>query len=77
MLFKQRCAVAQPQSALRSDAKLLPSEAGEYADFTERAGALLKVSATGCIGPGSIRKGPLTSFLHQLLRQARKAWAIL
>jgi hypothetical protein len=61
MPSKQLCAVAQPRNALRSDARLPPSEAGEFADFTERAGALLKVSATGCIGTGSIRKRPLTT----------------
>ena len=40
---------------------LPPSEAGEFADFTVRAAALLKASATECIGMGSIRKRPPTS----------------
>ena len=51
----------QGRSALKTDARLLPSGAGEFADFTVRAGALLKGSATVCIGTGSIRKRPLAN----------------
>jgi hypothetical protein len=35
--FKQPPAVAQPRSAPKSDARRRRSEAGEFADFTERA----------------------------------------
>ena len=50
-----------------------------FADSTARAEALPKVSATGGIGMGCIRKRPLDErrLLRQLLRQARKALPIL
>jgi hypothetical protein len=59
MRFEKLRAAARPRSALRSDAGLPQSEAGEYADFTERAAARQKASATECTGMGSIRKRPL------------------
>src|SRR5262245_33023779 len=61
MPFKKLCGVVQPRSALKSDVRLLPSEAGEFADFTERTVALLKVSATGCIDTGSLQGKPVRS----------------
>jgi len=54
--FKRRHVVSRPRSALSSNARLPPCEAGEFADSTARAVALAKESEMGCIGMGSLRK---------------------